>query len=126
MESGSSDEKDLEENPFCIEGSYSQRFTTQLEDSAEDDVEVDGEGNYFKLFLKSDLISFKDACKNCQDTATVYCDQCCNKYCNVCSALRHKHSSRSGHRLIPLSKANASVESTLEITGVQIFKTYLC
>ena len=49
----------------------------------------------------------------CQDITTVYCYQCCNKYCNVCSSLRrNKHSSRSGHRLISLSKRETSVKET--------------
>jgi len=63
-----------------------------------------------------------DICENCQDTATVYCAQCCNKYCNVCSALRHKHSSRSGHRLTPLSKQDTNETDTTEITGMEYLK----
>ena len=113
------DELDIEDNPFCIESSHPQHLeSTYYESFAEED----GEGNYINnhvlLVLDPILPSFYiDTCENCQDLATIYCDQCSNKYCNVCSALRHKHSSRSGHRLMPLSNDNISVKNTLEITG---------
>ena len=37
---------------------------------------------YIKL-LHPVLIRIVDTCENCQDVATLHCDQCSHSYCNI-------------------------------------------
>ena len=100
-----------EENPYCIQDSYPQ--VKESDDSVESVREDEGECLYIKLFHPV-LILMVDTCENCQDVATLHCDQCSHSYCNMCATVRHRHSARVSHKLRPV---NHKASRNTEITG---------
>lgn len=82
-----------EENPYCIQDSYPQ--VKEFDDSVES--------------VRED----EDTCENCQDVATLHCDQCSHSYCNMCVQVRHRHSARVSHKLRPV---NQKTSRNTEIT----------
>ena len=66
---------------------------------------ADVHGRYMYMYRVSLVykLNFIDACENCLEKADVYCEECQNSYCKLCSAIRHRQKIRNHHRIIRLS-----------------------